>query len=73
LHKARSLADIDEEMARVLTPGTVQQIVDLVPGSWLAPDGNPARVAGLRSAYHSYLMERLKAPRAFVDEALRVR
>jgi hypothetical protein len=50
LHKARSLADIDEEMARVLTPGTVQQIVDLVPGSWLAPDGNPARGAGRRSA-----------------------
>ena len=73
LHKARSLRDVDDTMAGMLTPERLQEIVDLIPGGWLAADTAGERVSGLRSAYHHYLTERLKAPRAFVDEALRVR
>lgn len=71
LHKARSLRDIDDAMAATLTPGTLQQIVDAIPAGWLAADDVPERAASLRTAYHRYLTERLEAPRAFIDEALR--
>jgi hypothetical protein len=73
LHKASQLREIDEAMSRMLTPETLQQIVDLIPGGWLAADDDPERVDALRTAYRGYLRERLRTPRAFVDEALRVR
>jgi len=73
LHKARSLRDIDEAMARVLTPETLQAIVDLIPSGWLAVDDAPAQAAATRIAYRDYLTARLATPRAFIDEALRVR
>jgi hypothetical protein len=59
-------------MAQTLTPETLQRIVGLIPDAWLA-DGDTKPVAALRTAYRDYLTERLKAPRAFIDEALRVR
>lgn len=73
LHKARGLRDADEAMAAALTPETLQRIVDLIPDGWLAADDGPAQTAALRTAYRDYLAERLKAPRAFIDEAVRVR
>jgi hypothetical protein len=73
LHKAHSLRAIDEAMVRALTPQTLRQIVDLIPGSWLAADDAPEQAAAMRTAYGHYLTERLAAPRAFIDEALRVR
>jgi hypothetical protein len=72
VHKARSLRDVDAAMSTVLTPETLRRIVDLIPRGWLAPDDRE-RAAALRTAYHDYLTKRLTAPRAFVDEALRVR
>ena len=53
--------------------GEHARIVDLIPGGWLAADEDSRRAAALRTAYREYLTERLKAPRAFIDEALRVR
>jgi hypothetical protein len=73
LHKASSLHAVDEAMARGLTPATLQRIVDLIPGSWLAAGDAPEQAAAMRTAYRDYLTERLAAPRAFIDEALRVR
>ena len=72
LHKARTLREVDEQMAAALTPTVLTQIVDLVPDSWLAGDdgGQPASV---RAAYVHYLTARLNAPRAFIAEALRGR
>jgi hypothetical protein len=67
LTKARGLAAADEEMATTLTAGNIERIVNLIPESWLeegAPD---------RAAYEQYLVERLTAPRAFVEEAVRAR
>ena len=52
---------------------TLQRIVDLIPGGWLAADDAPEQAAAMRTAYRDYLTERLTAPRAFIDEALRVR
>ena len=73
LHKTRHLREIDDAMAHALTPETLQRIADLIPGTWLAGDDVPDRVGVLRTAYRDYLTDRLKAPRAFIDEALRVR
>ena len=69
---ASALPAIDDAMAGELPAGTLAAIVDLVPDRWLreaAESGPPA----VRSAYVRYLVDRLAAPRAFVEEAARVR
>jgi hypothetical protein len=73
LYKTHSLRAVDEAMVRALTPQKLHQIVDLIPAGWLAGDDSPDLAAALRTAYRRYLTERLAAPRAFLDEALRVR
>ncbi|HTM03181.1 MAG TPA: HipA family kinase [Vicinamibacterales bacterium] len=73
LHKVRQLREADDTMARVLTPETLQRVVNLIPDGWLAAGDVPERAAALRTAYRDYLTERLTAPRAFIDEALCVR
>ena len=66
LRSATAITDIDAEMARALTPEIIEAAVARVPDEWLL-DGAP------RAAYARYLIDRLEAPRAFVEEALRVR
>ena len=69
LPHAGVLEAIDETMTRMLTPEVLTTIVGWIPESWLTT-GEPA---GLRDAYVRYLVERLKAPRAFLEEAVRAR
>ena len=58
--RARSDADV------------IAEIVGAIPDGWLtAEPGHDA--ATLRAAYARYLLERLTAPRPFVEEALRAR
>jgi hypothetical protein len=68
---ADALEAVDAALAARLTPALIQELVALVPDSWLSDDGSPADAG--REAYARYLGERLAAPRAFVAEALRVR
>jgi hypothetical protein len=72
LRGAGLLPQIDEELARRLTPEVIAGILDLAPDAWLAGEAStdPGRA---RSAYRQYFTERLSAPRAFVEEAIRVR
>jgi HipA-like kinase len=67
LRRASQLADVDEAMAALITPATIERIVGLIPEAWL--EGEPSH----RAAYARYLVERVAAPRAFVEEAIRVR
>jgi hypothetical protein len=67
LRRAPQLPDVDAGMAAMLTPGIIEGIVQLIPPAWLE-DGEPQR-----AAYGRYLVERLTAPRAFVEEAVRAR
>jgi hypothetical protein len=67
LRRAGLLAEVDEPMAALLTPGVIERIVGLIPEAWLEDD--PSQ----RAAYSRYLIERLAAPRAFVEEAVRAR
>jgi hypothetical protein len=63
---ASEIEAADAALAPRLTPEVLAHIVSLVPEEWLA-DGAP------REAYTAYFLRRLEAPRAFVEEARRVR
>ena len=67
LRRAGMLAEIDAAMVALLTPEIIEGIVSLIPEAWLE-DGPPQR-----AAYSRYLIDRLAAPRAFVEEAIRAR
>jgi hypothetical protein len=67
LAKANAIAAVDEAMAAALTAETIDRIIGLIPESWIE-DGAPDR-----GVYRRYLMDRLAAPRAFAEEAIRVR
>jgi hypothetical protein len=67
LRRAGMLAEVDVAMAARLTAEIITGIVALIPEAWLV--GEPSH----RAAYSGYLMERLAAPRAFVEEAVRAR
>jgi hypothetical protein len=70
---ASRIADVDARIAPQLSDEVVARIVDLVPDDWLedTPHFNGPREQ--RAAYSQYLMARLQAPRAFVEEAIRAR
>ena len=64
---------VDQSMTDALTPSAIDGIVSWIPEAWLAT-GEPGREAEpQRAAYARYLVERLAAPRAFVEEASRGR
>jgi hypothetical protein len=73
-----SLRDIDSKMIERTTPDMIRGIVELIPDVWLAaesqvnnpPFGGPAEY---REAYVEYLLNRLRAPRVFLEEAIRAR
>jgi hypothetical protein len=64
LNAASALADVDREMTQALSAEALAAIVGLIPDAWLEDP---------RQAYHRYLVDRLAAPRAFVEEAARAR
>jgi hypothetical protein len=72
LHRASLLEKADEKMSAALTEDVLTAIVGQVPDSWLLERGT-ATAAELRGAYVRYLVERLEAPRAFVEEGVRAR
>jgi hypothetical protein len=59
-------------MAQHMTPDAIAAVVALLPQQWLVGDstGAPPRDA---SVYTRYLMGRLEARPAFLEEALRAR
>jgi hypothetical protein len=67
LAKANAIAAVDEAMAAKLSAETIDRIIGLIPESWIE-DGAPDR-----DVYRRYLIDRLAAPRAFVEEAIGVR
>jgi hypothetical protein len=65
---AGSIVDADARLAPRVTTGLLESIVGAIPDVWL---GN--RADDERRAYVDYLVGRLEAPRAFVEEAERAR
>jgi len=68
LKHASRLRDVDESLARLLEPNVLSEIVSRLPADWLT--GESGRDAGhVRAAYTRYLVERVRAPRTFLQEA----
>jgi len=70
---ASRLREADADITARLTPERVAGIVALIPEGWLEDDPMFASKDAQRDAYRQYLMRRLEAPRAFVEEAVRAR
>jgi hypothetical protein len=63
---AGSVLEADERLVESLSPEVLHGVADAVPDAWLGPGES-------REAYVAYLTERLALPRAFAEEAERVR
>jgi hypothetical protein len=72
LKQATLLQDVDDAMAGTLTAEVLENVVAMLPDEWLM-DRSAVDPPVARAAYRTYLMDRLMAPRRFVEEALRVR
>jgi HipA-like kinase len=73
LRAATMLHSVDATMAGRLTPDVIAGIVDLIPAPWLGDGASVREEATYRAGYRDYLLDRLTSPRAFVEEAARVR
>jgi hypothetical protein len=76
LPHAESIRQADERLAPQLTPDFLRSIIELVPEVWLADERSSRDIGGpdvQRQAYLDYLIARLAAPRAWVEEAERAR
>ena len=73
LPRAERLAEIDSEMAALITPDLIRDVIELVPGPWLGGNESFSTEAEYRSAYVDYLLQRLEPPRPFLKEAIRAR
>jgi hypothetical protein len=72
VHDATRLEEIDEALAGALTPDVITAIVEVVPDSWLT-DRSGLEPSQTRAAYRRYLLDRLRPPRPFLEEAVRDR
>ncbi len=68
---ASQLEAADAWMTQQLTPERIEQAVQWIPDTWLDAEPSFASKAEHRAAYARYLTQRLTAPRAFVQEAVR--
>jgi hypothetical protein len=73
LKYADALADVDAQMAALLTADTLADIVRLIPDSWLADDPGFASKTAQREAYLNYFELRMQSSDVFVQEAIRAR
>jgi hypothetical protein len=70
---ARSLPEVDAEMAARLTPDTIERIVALIPDAWLEEGASSGGAGSRRDSYIAYLLRRLEPPRPFLEAAIRAR
>lgn len=72
LRFASELQAADEALTERLTPAIIDDIVQLIPDTWLVSDLFTDTTQH-RHAYSEYLMRRLEPPHAFLEEALHAR
>ena len=70
---ATGIADVDAMLSARLDANVIDDIVALIPDTWLGGDAPFADAAQHRAAYTQWLKRRLEAPRAFAEEAIRAR
>ena len=69
---ASGIEDVDAQLAGALTEETIAAITRMIPDAWLEAE-QPGIAATAREAYRRYLTDRLRPPRPFVEEIVRVR
>jgi hypothetical protein len=70
---AGALADVDAQMASLLTADKLANIVQLIPDSWLPDDPGFAGTHAQRDAYLNFFLLRMQNSNVFVQEAIRAR
>jgi hypothetical protein len=70
---AAELNEADARVSALITSRVIEDIVALIPETWLGSDAAFATAAENREAYTKYLQRRLTQPHAFVGEAIRAR
>lgn len=70
---ATEMAQVDAQMAELITPELVASVVGLVPESWLTDEPGFSDAGEHRRAYADYLNRRVALPRAFLEEAIHAR
>lgn len=70
---AAELHESDGRLSALITAHSLEEIVALIPESWLGTDAAFATLSENREAYTKYLQHRLTQPHSFVQEAIRAR
>ncbi len=70
---ASALEEADSLMKERLTSEVIQEIIDLIPESWLVPDPFFTDPAAHREVYQAYLLDRLANSHYFMEETLHAR
>ena len=73
LPAASALGEADAMLRSRLSPALIEQIIGLIPDSWLAAPPSFTTFAEHRAAYTSYLRSRLESTSGFLEEALNAR
>lgn len=70
LAQASMLEEADKEFKPILTPELIENILNLVPDSWLYENGTPAE---MREVYNQFLNQRIAQSQVFLNEAQHAR
>jgi hypothetical protein len=68
IHSAKKLKDYDSILSAKINPDIIQDIVNLIPDSWLTGSSKFENISEHRNAYYEYLIKRLETPRLFIKE-----
>lgn len=70
LPQASKLAEVNEQFTAALTPAVIEQVVNLVPNTWLLDNGSAAE---MRQVYNEFLNRRIASSAVFLNEAQHAR
>lgn len=73
LPKASQLAQVDEEMKKVITRELIRGVLEEVPDEWLLASRDTETAAEAREVYESFLWKRLENSEVFLTEAQHAR
>ena len=68
---ASSLGEVDAALAARLTREAIEGVVAMIPSEWLEDEPHFTGVNAHRAAYVDYFVQRLAAPRLWLEEAVR--